>query len=67
MEVKLDTEFIRLDNLLKVTNLVATGGHAKIVIQDGQVTVNGEIEDRRGKKIYPNDTVIYEGVEINVI
>lgn len=46
----IDTEFIKLQNLLKFAGLVETGGQAKILIQDGYVTVNGEICTMRGKK-----------------
>ena len=47
----IDTEFIKLQDLLKFAGLVETGGQAKILIQDGYVTVNGEICTMRGKKI----------------
>lgn len=49
--------FIRLDQLLKLIAAVETGGHAKIVIQDGQVLVNGKVETRRGRKLRQNDVV----------
>lgn len=52
MEFKLNTEFIKLDQLLKATNIVSTGGEAKILILEGNIIVNGEIETRRGRKIY---------------
>ena len=54
---KIDTDFIRLDAFLKMNDAVQTGGHAKIVIQEGEVRVNGEICTQRGKKIYPGDKV----------
>lgn len=50
-------EYITLGQLLKVLDLVPTGGQAKMVIQSGEVKVNGEVEIRRGKKLYPGDTV----------
>jgi ribosome-associated protein len=50
-------DFIRLDQLLKLSGLAQTGGHAKIVIQNGEVLVNGEIETRRRRKLYPGDRV----------
>lgn len=65
-EVKIDTEFIKLDSLLKYANLVGTGGEAKILIQEGQVLVNGEIETRRGRKIHKGDLVDLEGQIIEV-
>ncbi|MCD7760859.1 MAG: RNA-binding S4 domain-containing protein [Clostridiales bacterium] len=51
------TEFIRLDSLLKFEGLVETGGEAKILIQEGQVLVNGQVCTMRGKKIRPGDRV----------
>ncbi|MBQ7792052.1 MAG: RNA-binding S4 domain-containing protein [Clostridia bacterium] len=59
-------EFITLQNLLKVTNVVGTGGEAKYVIVDGLVQVNGEFESRRGKKLRPGDVVTFEDYEITV-
>lgn len=56
-EIKITTEFIKLDALLKFASLVSSGGEAKMLIQDGQVSVNGEICTMRGKKIRPGDTV----------
>lgn len=53
----IDTEFIKLQDLLKFAGLVETGGQAKILIQDGYVTVNGEICTMRGKKIRNGDVV----------
>ncbi len=55
-EIKLEEEFIKLDSLLKLT-LGISGGMAKVIIQDGEVKVNGEVETRRGKKIYKGSTV----------
>ena len=58
------TEFIKLDQLLKWANLVESGAMAKMVILNGDVKVNGEIETRRGKKIYPGDVVEFNGKKI---
>ena len=55
----LNEDFIRLDALLKVTGSVQTGGHAKLVIQDGKVRVNGEVCTQRGKKLRKGDVVEY--------
>ena len=55
--IKITTEFIKLDALLKFANAVATGGEAKLAIQNGDVTVNGEVCTMRGKKIRPGDRV----------
>ena len=55
------TEFIKLQDLLKFASLVSTGGEAKIVITEGEVTVNGAVCTQRGKKIRPGDVVSYHG------
>ena len=60
------TEFIRLQDLLKLANLVETGGEAKERIQDGEAMVNGEPCTQRGKKLRPGDTVVFDGVELGV-
>lgn len=64
--VTIDSEFIRLDALLKLSGAVATGGQAKWVIQGGQVLVNGELCTMRGKKMRLGDKVLYNGVEYTV-
>ena len=65
-EIPITTEFIKLQDLLKLANLVGTGGEAKIVIQEGDVSVNGEVCTMRGKKIRPGDTVAFDGKELTV-
>lgn len=64
--VVIDTEFIKLDSLLKFAALVGTGGEAKYVITEGLVTVNGEVCTQRGKKIYGGDTVKFDRFELKV-
>ncbi|MDE6280646.1 MAG: S4 domain-containing protein YaaA [Oscillospiraceae bacterium] len=59
--IKINTEFIKLDALLKFAGLVETGGEAKLAIQDGEVTVNGEPCTMRGKKLRPGDRVELDG------
>lgn len=54
---KINTEFIKLDSFLKMCDAVQTGGHAKIVVQDGEVKVNGEVCTQRGKKLRSGDSV----------
>lgn len=56
-------EFIRLDAALKFSGAIGTGGQAKMVIQDGEVYVNGEICVMRGKKLRDGDTVKFENFE----
>ena len=64
--IKIDTEFIRLDNLLKFAGAVDTGGAAKFLIQDGQVMVNGEVCTMRGKKMRKGDKAQIEDFVIEV-
>jgi ribosome-associated protein len=55
--MEIQTTFIKLDSFLKMTGAVGTGGEAKIRILEGEVRVNGEVEQRRGRKLYPGDRV----------
>lgn len=59
-KVKIKTEFIKLDQLLKFSGIAETGGDAKDMILDGIVSVNGELCTMRGKKIRPRDEVVLE-------
>ena len=65
-EVKITTDFIKLDSFLKLASAVSTGGHAKMVITGGGVTVNGQVCLMRGKKLYKDDLVEFEGVQYKV-
>ncbi len=65
-KIKIDSEFIRLQDLLKLSGLCATGGMAKTVIQNGEVLVNGEVCPMRGKKLRQGDTAQYDGYLIEV-
>ena len=60
-KIEITTEFIRLDAFLKFTAVVATGGEAKLLIQDGMVKVNGETCLQRTKKLHNGDVVEFEG------
>ena len=64
--VVIQTEFIKLQDLLKFANLVSTGGEAKERIQAGEVTGNGEVCTMRGKKIRPGDDVAFQGAHYTV-
>ncbi|MBR3059817.1 MAG: RNA-binding S4 domain-containing protein [Oscillospiraceae bacterium] len=64
--IHIDTEFIRLDALLKYAGLVQTGGEAKLRIQGGEVKVDGEICTQRGKKLRPGNTAELEGRRLRV-
>ena len=59
--VAIETEFIKLESAMKLANIIPTGGAAKAEIQEGFVKVNGEVCTMRGKKLYPGDTLEYEG------
>ena len=61
---EISTEFIKLEALLKFEGVAETGGDAKFLIQDGQVSVNGQVCTMRGKKIRPGDMVTLGNVEI---
>ena len=60
-KILIHTEYIKLDSLLKLAGLVETGGEAKLLIQNGQVQVNGEACTMRGKKLRAGDTVTLDG------
>ena len=59
--ITITTEFIRLQDLMKLADLVSSGGEAKVLIQDGHVTVNGETCLQRGRKLRPGDVVHFSG------
>ena len=64
--IHIETDFIKLDSLLKYAALVGTGGEAKTVIGEGLVEVNGQVCTMRGKKIYPGDRVRFDQAELLV-
>ena len=64
--IKLKGDYIKLGQALKAANLVDSGVMAKMVIQDGLVKVNGEIEFQRGKKLYEGDLVFFENETIKI-
>ena len=59
--IEITTEYIKLQDLLKFAAAVQTGGEAKVVIQEGDVTVNGEVCTMRGRKLRPGDDVCFQG------
>lgn len=65
-KITINTEFIKLDALLKYAALVGTGGEAKNVIADGMVQVNNEVCTMRGKKIRPGDRVSFAGQDLEI-
>lgn len=64
--IKLREEFIKLGQAIKAANLVSSGVEAKMVIQDGEVKVNGEVEYQRGKKLYDGDIVEFNNSQIKI-
>ena len=67
MEITIRDEFIKLGQALKLAGLVDDGVQAKMAIQDGLVKVNGEVDERRGRKVYVGDTISYNGTEVKVL
>ena len=59
--VVIGTEFIKLESAMKLANIIPTGGAAKTEIQEGFVSVNGEVCTMRGKKLYPGDKFTFDG------
>ncbi len=65
--ITIETEYIKLDSLLKFAAVVGTGGEAKYVISEGMVTVNGEVCTMRGKKLRPGDKVSFQGLDFEIV
>lgn len=55
--IKINTEFIKLEQLLKIANIVSSGGEAKSFLYNNEIYVNGELDTRRGRKLYKNDEI----------
>lgn len=66
LKIKIDTEFIKLQDLLKLAGACDTGGMAKVLIQNGEVSVNGEVCTMRGKKMRDGDIAVIDGRKIIV-
>ncbi len=67
IQIKDDKEFITLGQLLKIVGLIQTGGEAKIFLEENDILVNGEIDKRRGRKLYRNTTVVIGKETYNII
>ena len=67
ISIREQDEFIKLGQALKKADLVSSGVEAKIAIQDGQGTVNGETELQRGKKLHDGDVFSYDGETVKVV
>lgn len=61
--VKITTEYIELQQLLKIENFISSGGAAKYFLAENKILVNNELENRRGRKLYPKDVVKILGKE----
>jgi len=59
-EIKITTEFIKLGQLLKLTHIISSGGEEKIYVATREILVNGQLENRRGRKLYPSDVIEVE-------
>ena len=66
IEITIRDEFIKLGQAQKLAGVVEDGVEAKYVISDGKVKVNGEVDERRGRKVYVDDVISYNGNEIKV-
>lgn len=64
--IQIKDEYIKLGQALKLAGLAESGVDAKYMIQDGHVKVNGEVEIKRGKKLYPGDVFSYSGQDVKV-
>lgn len=67
MDFRIEGEFIQLDKLLKASSLVGTGGEAKLLVQDGHVLVDGEVETRRGRKLRAGQRVELDGNVVDLL
>lgn len=67
MDIKISTEYITLGQLLKVTDFIQTGGEAKFAVKLLEIYVNGEREDRRGRKLYVQDKIVIEGKSFTIV
>lgn len=67
LEIKIETEYIKLDQFLKFAGLVNTGGEAKNIIAEGKVMVNGEVETARGKKLRIDDVIEIDGRKYKIV
>ena len=65
-DVPITTEFIKLQDAMKYANLVESGGEAKVVIQEGDVSVNGEVCTQRGRKLRPGDSFTFDGITCRI-
>ena len=65
-DIPITTEFIKLQDAMKLANLVESGGEAKLLIQEGQVFLNDEVCTQRGRKLRPGDSFTFEGITFRI-
>lgn len=63
MKIRIKTEYIKLGQFLKFSNILSSGGDVKEFLQNQKVYVNGELESRRGRKLYPNDSILINSIQ----
>lgn len=66
-EIKIETEFIKLDAFMKWSSIVGSGAEAKMLIQDELVLVNGEVETRRGRKLIKGDIIEFDDLKYKIV
>ena len=66
-EIKIDTDIIKLDSFMKWAGIVSMGSEAKILILNGEVKLNGEVETRRGKKLKKGDILEFNGENYKIV
>ena len=64
--LKIKTDYITLQQLLKIEDIISSGGEAKYFLSNNEVYVNGELENRRGRKLYPNDVIKVASKEFKI-
>lgn len=67
MDIKINGDYITLGQFLKLTDFISSGGEAKLAVKELVIMVNGEMENRRGRKLRPSDEVIVEGNVFHII
>lgn len=67
MDIKVNGDYITLGQFLKLTNFISSGGEAKAAVKQLSITVNGEAENRRGRKLYVSDDIIIEGQAFHIV
>jgi S4 domain protein YaaA len=66
-DIKITTEYITLGQLVKFLSLVGSGGEVKFFLLENEILINGEIDNRRGRKIYPNDLVTINNQRYKIV